>query len=205
MAGKIVKARNELERIQEVVRESSKELSANQQKLTIALQECETVKSDILTLEGKSKKLDEKILAGKEVLKNIDIDIKKASDAVGDRKDTVNSLEKTIKEKERLIENLIAKVAILEGKESSVEKSLEGLTALKESMNNDIQELLGKQVDIGHSISNKTALVELLENKEKNIQSSLSEAQEEFSLFERRMSDFAQETGFIIKYKKPST
>jgi len=201
MAGEIVKARKTLEQLRDEIVvvakdlgvlygdvESHKASKAQLEKDILILEDQK--KNTCISLAEKQKQLDAvPLLGARTTLDSLDV--------------SQRNTQGVIVQLEKRRDMVIDEITYAEKIKIDVSAEVEGQISLSERLSVDIKDLLTQKVVLEHGIVSGQHILDELVQKQNAVLGAIKEAMDNFRIFERRISMFSEETGYLVAYKKP--
>ncbi len=203
MPGEIVKARRNLKQLRDDIVEAAKETQRNQdineglktdnhvlfRKKTCAEEDLEKLYDEIEKRHKELGILDKAVEGKRYVVIMLD--------------DSIEASAVSLEDIEVQTRNLIDQLSVLEYENQSVDKDLQGKQLLRERFEKDIRELIGKKVSLENAVARLLKDLDRAVAKKDGVLGAIEEALANFRIFERRIAQFTEDTGYMVGYPRP--
>lgn len=202
MPGPTALARRTLEKLQGDIQEAARELGKVKQEHT-------ALTSDVDSLKREKTRLGDELRALRDDISKAAIEHGALQGLVEDARAAVAKAESAeadalgrIVECDQRRDKLIDELASLELSAKMSREEREGRVLLRERLEKEIKGLIGEKVETEHELQDVRDQVILARRKYDRILNAINEAVDNFRLFERRISQFSEETGYMVGYPK---
>jgi len=202
MPGKIVKARNELERIRGDVADAAKDLQVSKSEKAAVDVGKRKLESAVVLLRGEEEALEKKFIEKKSEYASLLSEMKKISRIINSSKEetaTVLAQAQRAKEtKEETLEQLGRATNLLEEESNKID----GLKRIREDIDLENKNETNRLKQTQQKIQMATSDLLGEEKRLADVSLRIAENVEGFRLYESRIEAFSRETGFLLNYDK---
>lgn len=203
MPGELVKARRTLKQIREDIVEAAKTLGATESRNEELKSENGAIEKDNESKRAHTLSLDEEIEQKRRELGILDQAIEGRRFVVISIDESAEASALSLSEIERQAKELLDQVAVLALEQSSAKRDLAGKQLLREKFESDIRNLIGQKISLEQAVARLVHEITDATQKKDGVMGAIEEALENFRIFERRINQFSQETGYMVGYKRP--
>lgn len=205
MPGEIKRARTTLQRLQDEVVETAKELNRiNGEREQIKAENGARMKKNI-DLDAEGVHLINKVNALYKELDSLEEVIQNKHNVVIVIDSLVVVSGNSLNEVNRHMEEVRGKIIALEEQYASVAREMEEKSASKEVMEKSVRDLSSSKHELEQKISSLVSDLESVAKSKEDVDRAIGTALEDFKRFERRIAQFSEDTGYTVGYVRPDT
>lgn len=205
MPGQVVKARMTLKELREACLEAARTLGRTESRNATLSTENGAIEKSNANKRIVGESLDKQIVQKRQELGILDDAVEGKRYVVIMLDDSIETSAISLEDIEYQTRKLLDQLSVLEYENDSADKNLQGKELLRQRFEKDVRELIGRKISLENAVVRLLRDLDKAVAKKEGVFGAIEEALANFRVFERRIAQFTEDTGYIVGYDRPDT